>query len=70
MSNWREEIFTVHEVHPSDLPVYRLMDDIGEVLDGTFYDTDLQKVSVPAHKVYRVESVLRDAMWADERRLL
>ena len=51
-------MFTIHEVHPSDPPVYRLRDDLGEVLDGTFYELELQ-VSVPADKVYRVESVLQ-----------
>ena len=58
-ANWSEEMFTMHEVHPSDPPVYRLRDDLGEVLDGTFYKLELQKVSVPADKVYRVESVLQ-----------
>ena len=59
MANWSEEMFTIHEVHPSDPPVYRLIDDLGEVLDGTFYEPELQKVSVPIDKVYRVESVLQ-----------
>ena len=54
-----QEIFTIHEVHPSDLPVYRLNEDLGEVLDGTFYEPELQKGSVPVDKVYRVESVLQ-----------
>ena len=59
MANLSEEMFTIHEVHPSDPPVYRLIDDLGEVLDGTFYEPELQKVSVPIDKVYRVESVLQ-----------
>ena len=28
--NWSEEMLTIHEVHPSDPPVYRLRDDLGE----------------------------------------
>ena len=51
-ANWSEEIFTIHEVHPSDPPVYRLRDDLGEVLEGTFYEMELQKVSVPADKMW------------------
>ncbi|KAI0217884.1 hypothetical protein LSAT2_030345, partial [Lamellibrachia satsuma] len=43
-ANWSEELFTIHEVHPSDPPVYRLRDDLGEVLEGTFYEMELQKV--------------------------
>ena len=31
VENWSEEMFTIHEVYPSDPPVYRLRDDIGEV---------------------------------------
>ena len=58
-TNWSEELFTVHEVHPSDPPVYRLRDDLGEVLEGTFYELELQKVTVPFDKVYRVEAVLK-----------
>ena len=34
--NWSEEMFTIHEVHPSDPPMYRLRDDLDEVLNGTF----------------------------------
>ena len=58
-ANWSEEMFTIHEVHPSDPPVYRLRDDLGEVLEGTFYEMELQKVSVPADKLYYVEAVLQ-----------
>ena len=58
-TNGSEEVFNVHEVHPSEPPVYRLRDDLGDVLDGTFYELELQKVSVPPDKVYRVESVLQ-----------
>ena len=58
-TNWSEEVFAVHEVHPSEPPVYRLRDDLGDMLDGTFYEQELQKVSVPTDKVYRIESVLQ-----------
>ncbi|RLJ22848.1 hypothetical protein DJ031_00135 [bacterium endosymbiont of Escarpia laminata] len=57
--NWTEELFTIREVHPSDPPVYRLTDDLGEILDGTFYEPELQKVTVPADKLYRVESIVQ-----------
>ena len=36
-----------------------LVDDLGEVLDGTFYEPELQKVLVSKDKLYRVESVLQ-----------
>ena len=46
MANWSEELFTLREVHASDPSMYRLVDDPGEVLDGTFYEPELQKVLV------------------------
>ena len=49
----------IREVHPSDPPMYQLIDALGEVLDGTFYEPELQKVSVPTDKLYHVESVLQ-----------
>ena len=57
-TNWSEEAFTVHEVHPSDPPVYRLRDDLGDVLEGTFYELELQKVVIASDKEFRVEAVL------------
>ena len=56
--NWSEEMFTIHEVHPSVPPLYRLRDNLGEVLDGTFYEMELQTVSAPVDKVYYLEAVL------------
>ena len=57
-TNWSEEVFTVHEVHPSEPPVYRLQDDLGDVLEGTFYELELQKVVIASDKAFRVEAVL------------
>ena len=59
MANWTEELFTVNSSHRSDPPVYRLVDDHGELLDGSFYEPELQKVSVSNDKLYRIETVLR-----------
>ena len=40
------------------MPVYKLKDDAGEILDGTFYEAELQKV-IKEDDVYRVVNVLR-----------
>ena len=58
MANWIEELLKIREVNPCDPPLYWLITDLGEMLDGSFYDPELQKVSVPKNKLYRVESVL------------
>ena len=59
MASWSEELFTVGEAHPFDPPVYRLIDGAGTILDGTFYEQELQKVIVSQDKLYRVEAVLQ-----------
>ena len=59
MASWSEELFTVGEAHPFDPPVYRLIDDAGTILDGTFYEQELQKVIVSQDTLYRVEAVLQ-----------
>lgn len=40
------------------VPVYKLKDDAGEILEGTFYEPELQKI-VKNDDVYRVETILR-----------
>ena len=59
MASWSEELFTVGEAHPFDPPVYRLINDAGTILEGTFYEQKLQKVIVSHDKLYRVEAVLQ-----------
>ena len=59
MANLIEELFTIRDAHPSNPRVYLLVNDLGETLDGTFYEPVMQKVSVPKDKLYRVESVLQ-----------
>ncbi|CAH3045022.1 unnamed protein product [Porites lobata] len=40
------------------VPVYKLKDDAGEILDGTFYEPELQKI-IKNDDVFRVEKILR-----------
>ena len=58
LPNFTEELFTVHKRFPHQVPVYKLKDDAGEILEGTFYESELQKV-IKNDEVYRVEKVLR-----------
>lgn len=56
--NWTEEIFKVSRVIRHPIPVYEVQDMAGEVIDGTFYERELQKIIVPKNKVYKVEEIL------------
>ena len=58
LPNFTEELFTVYKRFPRQVPVYKLKDDADEILDGTFYEPELQKVT-KNDDVYRVEKVLR-----------
>ena len=56
--NYTQEMFTIYKRFARQVPVYKLKDDDGEILDGTFYEAELQKV-IKEDDVYRVEKVLR-----------
>ena len=44
-SNWTDEIFTIHAVNRSGVhPRYKVRDDDGEVIRGSFQEAELQKV--------------------------
>ena len=58
LPNFTEEMFTIYKRLARQVPVYKLKDDAGEILDATFYETELQKV-IKNDVVYRVEKVLR-----------
>lgn len=51
--NWTLEFFTIKEVINTNPPTYKLLEDNGAQLKGSFYGYELQKVSNP--ETYRVE---------------
>jgi hypothetical protein len=55
---WTEGNFTITEQVARNPPVYKIKDFGNEILDGIFYETELQKV-VKKDDVYRVDSILR-----------
>ena len=59
LPNWSEETFTVAQRIARDPPVYKLKELDGELIKGTFYETELRKVIEPKDHLFRVEKVLR-----------
>ncbi|XP_035230001.1 uncharacterized protein LOC118201957 [Stegodyphus dumicola] len=55
--NWTREIFTIYKIIRRTPVVYKLKDLAGEVIQGTFYKQELQKVSDSGY--YPVEKVLK-----------
>lgn len=56
--NYTEEFFTVNECIPRQPPVYRLCDYDGDVIDGVFYEQELQKIFVSNNKAFKIDKIL------------
>lgn len=56
--SFTDEYFTVTECIPRVPPVYKLRDIHGEILKGTFYEAELQKVKISPSNVFRIENFL------------
>lgn len=55
--NWSKEIFFVTKIEPTAPITYRLKDYAGEIIAGTFYSQELQKVKEP--ELYDVEKIIQ-----------
>ena len=56
LPNWSEAVYIIHEVKQTSPVTYILKDTSGEVLEGGFYEKELQKTK---QEIYRIEKVLR-----------
>ncbi len=56
LPNWSEAVYIIHEVKRTSPVTYILKDSAGEVLEGGFYEKELQKTK---QEIYRIEKVLR-----------
>ena len=57
---WTGEHFIVKSRSTKQsIPIYQLQDIDGEEVDGTFYQAELQKVTITDDTVYRIERVIR-----------
>ena len=54
--NWTEEIFTVDTIKYTNLITYKIKDELGEEITGSFYEPELQKA---VQDVYCIEKVIR-----------
>ena len=52
-----EQLFVVKHAVGNNLTVYKLQNQAGEVIKGTFYSKEIQKVTEP--ESYRIEKVIR-----------
>ena len=54
--NWSEEMFVVNRVIPTRPITYSIVDLMGEAIEGSFYEQELQKAK---QETFRIEKVLK-----------
>ena len=54
--NWSEELFIIKEIQPTIPITYKIKDLLGEDIEGSFYEQELQMAD---QKIFRIEKVLK-----------
>ena len=54
--NWTEEVFVIDKVNLTKPVTYNLVDLLGEKVEGSFYEKELQKAK---QQTFRIEKVVR-----------
>ena len=65
LGNWSEELFTVSRVLKTSPVTYKLKDDNGEEIVGSFYQQEIQKVKDKT--LYRIEAILDRRQASDSK---
>ena len=55
---WSEELFKIHSINKSNVIAYKIKDLNGEIIDGIFYERELQKTKNTS-EVYIIEKIIR-----------
>ena len=68
---WTGELFKIkYRFRREGLPVYTLMDWENDVIDGTFYEPELQAVDVDATNEYHIDKILKKRVRNKQREVL
>ena len=54
--NWTEEVFSITALKATKPPTYTIEDTLGELVQGTFYEQELQS---SVQEIYRIERVFK-----------
>ena len=55
---WFEELFKIHSINRSNVITYEIKDLNGEIIEGIFYEKELQKTKKTS-EVYIIEKIIR-----------
>ena len=69
LPKWTEEIFVVAQAISGDPPYYHIKDLNNETLEGTFYDSELQKIN-KNDDTYQIERIVKTRTRRKERQYL
>lgn len=58
-SNWSEEVFVIARVIRRKPAVYVLKDLQGELIEGTFYEPELQKIFMAKSRRFKIDKILK-----------
>ncbi|OOZ36869.1 hypothetical protein BOW52_10520 [Solemya elarraichensis gill symbiont] len=57
---WTGELFIIRDrFRRQDIPLYKLKDFEGEIISGTFYTSELQKVETDGDTIWKIDKVLK-----------
>lgn len=59
LPGWTEEVFLISEAKPGPVATYKVSEYDETPIEGTFYEQDVQKVTVPDKALFRIEKVLK-----------
>ena len=57
LPSWTEEIFKINQIFRGNPPYYKIEDYNGEIIEGTFYAEELQKIK--KGDFFKIEKVLK-----------
>ena len=57
LPGWTQEVFVIRERRVGSVPTYKVEEYDGTPLKGTFYEQDLQKVSLKDDDIFRIEKL-------------
>ena len=66
--NWTYEIFTIYKINNTNPVTYKLKDYNGEIIEGSFYEQELQKTK--QKEVYLIEKVLKTKKVGNKKQYL
>ena len=59
LPGWTEEVFVVRRVQKGKVPTYKVDEWDGTPIKGTFYEQDLQNVTVEDNDLFRIDKIVK-----------